>query len=569
MSNSRGEQRRSKGFAKRRVLYIGGGAGAVLVIAFVLLLVTRPGSDGEVISPVRGAIEQTIRFSGNVATQDELDLSFERSGTVARVYFDEGDRVFAGDILASLETSALDASIAEVDAQVTVEEAVLAELLRGTRTQELAVQQTKIDNAQRTIEQLEIQKGAKLAQDDAAIVQALREAISESQEGVSAAKNALLTLSDVQSEYFDDSAQDSVSLAKAKALAVDALLDQPNAGNWKKEFISTLTGGIFGDIQTIALGSNPESIEAALPDVLTALQLTFNALNAVPFDADVTDADITSINNEKTAITSQLSIISSKQQAITAERADRLVTMAEFDKSIGDAQNLKALEQQQLALLEAGATSEEIAAQRARIESSKQRRSQLLVDREKSLLRAPIDGIIARQFIDTGETVAQSADVIQLVSEQQEIVANVSELDVAFLTAGQSIDISLDAFGEQVFEGSVKIIKPVETLINNIPSYEVHVGFDEAIPNIRQGMSAEILAMTTSRTNVLLIPITAIDFARTPPIVYHVSGTGDTIENIEFIDITLGERSGDMIEVLTPAITENTRLLADFEEYYN
>ena len=39
------------------------------------------------------------QFAGRVVAKRSSELGFERSGTVLRVFFDEGDRVEAGEVL--------------------------------------------------------------------------------------------------------------------------------------------------------------------------------------------------------------------------------------------------------------------------------------------------------------------------------------------------------------------------------------------------------------------------------------------------------------------------------------
>jgi RND family efflux transporter MFP subunit len=57
------------------------------------------------------------QFAGRVVSRRSSSMGFERSGTLVRVHFDEGDRVEAGSVLAELDTRALVAQRGEIDAQ--------------------------------------------------------------------------------------------------------------------------------------------------------------------------------------------------------------------------------------------------------------------------------------------------------------------------------------------------------------------------------------------------------------------------------------------------------------------
>jgi len=73
------------------------------------------------------------QFAGRIVARRSSRLGFERSGTLVRVLFDDGDRVEAGEVLAELDTRALHAQRAEADAQAAE---VRAQLELAGRTSE-------------------------------------------------------------------------------------------------------------------------------------------------------------------------------------------------------------------------------------------------------------------------------------------------------------------------------------------------------------------------------------------------------------------------------------------------
>ncbi len=75
--------------------------------------------------------------SGTVEATD-AQLGFQAPGRIARLTPREGDRVAAGDELATLDTSELDARRAQAQAQVATVQAQLDELLAGSRREEIA-----------------------------------------------------------------------------------------------------------------------------------------------------------------------------------------------------------------------------------------------------------------------------------------------------------------------------------------------------------------------------------------------------------------------------------------------
>lgn len=80
--------------------------------------VTRDGSTGSYRTAVAGRadVEQTLSTSGTVDAARRADLSFATAGTVARVAVELGEKVKAGQVVARLETDALDAAVTRAEA---------------------------------------------------------------------------------------------------------------------------------------------------------------------------------------------------------------------------------------------------------------------------------------------------------------------------------------------------------------------------------------------------------------------------------------------------------------------
>lgn len=73
---------------------------------------------------------------GNVDLR-QIDLAFTDSGRIADVLVDEGAKVTKDEVLARLDTSRLDAQIAEAEAQAAAQEAVVKKLHNGSRPEEI------------------------------------------------------------------------------------------------------------------------------------------------------------------------------------------------------------------------------------------------------------------------------------------------------------------------------------------------------------------------------------------------------------------------------------------------
>ncbi len=94
------------------------------IVAILLLCVVLAGSvacdlgdTGEVsqqlVEVVRGDLTVIISGSGNIDVSRDVKLSFGSGGKINKMYVDEGDKVIEGDVLAKLNTGALELALAQ------------------------------------------------------------------------------------------------------------------------------------------------------------------------------------------------------------------------------------------------------------------------------------------------------------------------------------------------------------------------------------------------------------------------------------------------------------------------
>lgn len=108
------------------------------------------------------APDGSLRASGTVEAT-EARLAFSASGRIVALTPREGDRVAAGDELARLDTAELDARRLQAQAQVAAAQARLAELLAGSRHEEVASARSasaaaadRLTDAERDLERAEL-----------------------------------------------------------------------------------------------------------------------------------------------------------------------------------------------------------------------------------------------------------------------------------------------------------------------------------------------------------------------------------------------------------------------------
>jgi len=127
---------------------------------------------------------------------------------------------------------------------------------------------------------------------------------------------------------------------------------------------------------------------------------------------------------------------------------------------------------------------------------------------EETVLRSPIDGVIASRSIEIGEEVKVSEPIFTVVRMDELLVStNVAENDIPYLRKDQSVRFTVDALNAESFTGRVKLISPVVDLATRTTEVRVHVKNTDR--RLAPGMFVRCEIETTERRKGLLVPESA------------------------------------------------------------
>ncbi len=125
-------------------------------------------------------------------------------------------------------------------------------------------------------------------------------------------------------------------------------------------------------------------------------------------------------------------------------------------------------------------------------------------------ITAPFPGIITRRFLDAGTYLASSSTpLFQLMYiDSVKIVINIQEKDVIQVTKGTPAEITVDAYGNRVFSGSVTRMADAMDLSTRSMPVEIDIpNFDH---DLKPGMFATVTLVTGEHPNALSVPTMAI-----------------------------------------------------------
>ncbi|MFA5936613.1 MAG: HlyD family efflux transporter periplasmic adaptor subunit [Candidatus Paceibacterota bacterium] len=121
---------------------------------------------------------------------------------------------------------------------------------------------------------------------------------------------------------------------------------------------------------------------------------------------------------------------------------------------------------------------------------------------------APFDGMIASVTGKVGDTA--SGTLGSIITNQKIATLSMNEVDVAKIKLGQKATITFDAIEDLSMTGSVEEIDTLGTVSQGVVSYSVKIKFDTEDERIKPGMSVSASIITDSKTDVLIIPSSAI-----------------------------------------------------------
>ena len=98
----------------------------------------------QLVEVVRDDLAATVSGSGNIEVSNEMKLTFGVAGRVDKIYVEEGDEVREGDVLAKLETDALELRVAEAQVAVTQAQVAVAQAEVAVTQAEVAVTQAQM-----------------------------------------------------------------------------------------------------------------------------------------------------------------------------------------------------------------------------------------------------------------------------------------------------------------------------------------------------------------------------------------------------------------------------------------
>lgn len=212
---------------------------------------------------------------------------------------------------------------------------------------------------------------------------------------------------------------------------------------------------------------------------------------------------------------------------------------------------------------------------------------------EYATITSPIDGVVINRAVEEGQTVPAGFETPTLFTiaadlTKMQVIADVDEADIGNVENGQRVSFTVDAYPNDVFEGTVMQIRLGDSESNSstsaststVVTYEVVISADNPDLKLKPRLTANVTIFTLERDNVLTVPTKSLRFVPDAQILaqigYIVSEAGKEAlagkrlvwikdgQELKPKAVTVGSTSGNMIEI-TDGLNEGEELAVDFE----
>ncbi len=142
------------------------------------------------------------------------------------------------------------------------------------------------------------------------------------------------------------------------------------------------------------------------------------------------------------------------------------------------------------------------------------------INLSKASIVAPANGVVLTRAVDPGNAVAASLQAVTLFTVAEDLAklrlwVYVDEADVGSVKVGQDATFTVSAYLSRPFPARITRVGFGSTITDNVVTYLTYLDVDNADLSLRPGMTATATIVATKRTDVLLVPNTALRFAPT------------------------------------------------------
>ena len=138
-------------------------------------------------------------------------------------------------------------------------------------------------------------------------------------------------------------------------------------------------------------------------------------------------------------------------------------------------------------------------------------------NRGYTIIKSPVSGVVVSRNVDMGQTVAASFQTPTLFTiaqnlQSMQIDTSVAEADVGGIRVGQTVNFTVDAYPERIFQGKVRRIRLDSKVLQNVVTYDVVIDVNNPEEVLLPGMTAFVSIVIDEKNDCLKLPLAALKF---------------------------------------------------------
>jgi len=276
--------------------------------------------------------------------------------------------------------------------------------------------------------------------------------------------------------------------------------------------------GIVNPVTQVAVGSE-------VSGTIRTLNVDFNSkvrkgqvlanLDPTTYQANVDSARANLQLAQANADSTEVNVGKMKAQldlaTLTVQRDEPLLTQGLINQNQMDTERTAAETARQDYL----ASQAQVRVAQAQIAVVRGQLAQSLYNLSKTVILSPFDGIVMARNVSIGQTVAASLQTPTLFTiatnlTDMQVDTSVDEADVGSLRQGESAQITVTAFPNVVFAGTVLQVRINPTTVQNVVTYDAVVQVHDTSGRLLPGMTAQVTIQVGKKSHVLAVPIAAV-----------------------------------------------------------
>ena len=184
-------------------------------------------------------------------------------------------------------------------------------------------------------------------------------------------------------------------------------------------------------------------------------------------------------------------------------------------------------------------------------------------DVNDTIITTPINGYIIGKPTPVGQTISSGISTPQVIMsvatlDNMEIEALVDESDIGQVKEGQKVKFTVDAYPEETFMGTVRLLSKKATTENNVIYYKVYVTVDDAKGKLLPTMTARADFIISEAKDVTMVPLNCV---YTEGKRRYVKVYNEKTKETKDVEVTLGLSNDSNIIVTGATLQEGEKLL--------